>query len=409
MCRWAKYLERVFNEANKKPVSFGLENVIRVHEMVGRPGEGIPVIHVTGTNGKGTFCTKTALAMQLKGIKTGLFTSPHISTIRERTRVNGEMISKEFTMNFYDRLLEMGEQIGETLTYFDYQTVQALAYFKEKKVDAIVLEVGMGGRLDSTNLLPTCLSAVVTDIDLDHTEVLGNTREDILREKMGIVKRRTRVVVGPRVPRELAQRMCRSKGSMLYVQEKTYDNYVQEIDALVRLNAETIQFDLDFVDKVKDVEGAKCMPPCRLQPLELSSPQCTAYLDVGHNPAAIERVLKTLQDKHSDSKLYLFFGCKPTKDASSLKAIFESYSPFIEKLQWTSLDQEEIRKCLTSFLEIMRNDGGSSTKKILLIGGSFHMMSPAINVLSPQLSTETLAKLPIESDTLDMNNTYRLK
>ena len=182
-------------------VKMGLENMIVFNQKLGNPAGQITTIHVTGTNGKGSVVHKIAKALQASGYKTGMYVSPHISSFRERITINGEMISEDDVVKYLDRINQIEPSLPTSLTFFESVTGMAFDYFKEKQVDVAVVEVGLGGRLDSTNIITPELS-VITSIGLDHQGILGNTITDIAREKAGIIKDGIPVVVGPNCPHQ---------------------------------------------------------------------------------------------------------------------------------------------------------------------------------------------------------------
>lgn len=172
----------------------GLDTVRALSEMFGNPHKRLKTIHVGGTNGKGSTAHTIAAVLQSAGYKVGLFTSPHLLDFRERIRVNGEMIDKEKVSGFADRFIKKG---GESLSpsFFELTTIMAFEYFADSEVDVAVIEVGLGGRLDSTNIIIPDL-AVITNISKDHTALLGNTLSEIAAEKAGIIKESVPVVIG---------------------------------------------------------------------------------------------------------------------------------------------------------------------------------------------------------------------
>ena len=172
----------------------GLDTVRALSEMFGNPHKRLRTIHVGGTNGKGSTAHTLAAVLQSAGYKVGLFTSPHLIDFRERIRVNGKMIPAEKVTDFVDRFIGNG---GEKLrpSFFELTTIMAFEYFAASEVDVAVIEVGLGGRLDSTNIITPDL-AVITNISKDHTALLGNTLPEIAAEKAGIIKEEVPVVIG---------------------------------------------------------------------------------------------------------------------------------------------------------------------------------------------------------------------
>lgn len=170
-----------------------LTNTILLANHLGNPEKDLKCIHVAGTNGKGSTSHMLASVLQEAGYKVGLYTSPHLKDYRERIKINGKEISKQFVCDFIDANKEFLEQ--NSLSFFEMSVGLAFQYFKESKTDINIIEVGMGGRLDSTNIIMPLVS-VITNIGLDHTQFLGNTLEVIAIEKAGIIKRNVPVVIG---------------------------------------------------------------------------------------------------------------------------------------------------------------------------------------------------------------------
>jgi dihydrofolate synthase/folylpolyglutamate synthase len=170
-----------------------LDNTLRLCELLDNPEKEFKSIHIAGTNGKGSTSHIVASVLQEAGFKTGLYTSPHLKDFRERIRINGEMISEDYVVSFIDRYKSQFEEIG--LSFFEMTVGMAFKYFEEQSVDIVVLETGMGGRLDSTNVVVPELS-VITNIGLDHTQFLGDTLEKVAGEKAGIIKKGVPVVIG---------------------------------------------------------------------------------------------------------------------------------------------------------------------------------------------------------------------
>ena len=171
----------------------GLENIRALDNWAGNPAASLICIHVAGTNGKGSTSSLIASVLTAAGYRTGLYTSPHLVDMRERIRVDGVPVTKEFVADFTSRLTNGGCPVAPS--YFEALSVMAFEWFRLQKVDVAVIEVGLGGRLDSTNIITPLLS-VITNISLDHTAILGDTPEAIAAEKAGIIKPGVPVVVG---------------------------------------------------------------------------------------------------------------------------------------------------------------------------------------------------------------------
>jgi len=170
-----------------------LVNTLNFAEHLGHPENGFRSVHIGGTNGKGSTSSLVASVLQEAGYKVGLYTSPHLTDFRERIKINGQEISEEFVVNFIEKNKEF---LGKNhLSFFEMTVGMAFQYFAECRVDVAVIEVGLGGRLDSTNII-TPLVSVITNIGWDHMNILGNTLEEIASEKAGIIKQNIPVVVG---------------------------------------------------------------------------------------------------------------------------------------------------------------------------------------------------------------------
>ena len=175
----------------------GLYNTYQLDNHFGHPHQHYKTIHVAGTNGKGSCSHTMAAILQASGFKVGLFTSPHLVDFRERIRVNGEMISEQYVIDFVEQHRAFFEPLHPS--FFELTTAMAFKYFAEQHVDVAVIEVGLGGRLDCTNIITPMLS-VITNISLDHTDMLGDTLAKIAGEKAGIIKEGVPVVIGETTP-----------------------------------------------------------------------------------------------------------------------------------------------------------------------------------------------------------------
>ncbi|MBR7165222.1 MAG: bifunctional folylpolyglutamate synthase/dihydrofolate synthase, partial [Clostridia bacterium] len=166
----------------------GLSRTAALLDAMGNPQDQLRFVHVAGTNGKGSFCAMLSSILKASGLKVGTYTSPYILRFNERMRVDGEDIPDETLARLTEEIQPLAEAMDEKPTEFELITAIAMAYFKEENCDVVVLECGMGGRLDSTNVIKTPLLSVITGIALDHTAFLGNTVKEIAAEKAGITK-----------------------------------------------------------------------------------------------------------------------------------------------------------------------------------------------------------------------------
>lgn len=183
----------MFQSLGKKAYKTGLGNTYFLDKKFQSPHKNYKTIHVGGTNGKGSCSHLIASVLQCAGYRVGLYTSPHLKDFRERIRINGEMISEENVINFLEHHKSIIEKIEPS--FFEITTALALHYFSEQEVDVAVIEVGLGGVLDCTNIISPEIS-IITNISYDHTNILGNTLEDIAQQKAGIIKQKTPVIIG---------------------------------------------------------------------------------------------------------------------------------------------------------------------------------------------------------------------
>lgn len=332
----------------------GLERIAEFCRSIGNPQRNYFVIHIAGTNGKGSVSNMLAAVLQQAGYQTGLFTSPHLTDFRERIRVNGEMIPKQKVVNFVDRHKAEMERLQ--LSFFEMTTAMAFDYFAQSDVEVAVIETGLGGRLDATNIVQPVIS-VITNIGLEHTEYLGDSLPKIAREKGGIIKKCTPVVVGEKnsnynlVLEEIADDLrseliyandaftlgeCGFEGNKQVVTlNRTRDGYPYQLrlDLLgeyQRQNLATVAAVLDtlhettplsisrraFVEGVRDVAQLTAFRG-RWQVL---SEKPLVVCDTGHNEHCIAEVAKQLNGRTNSGKLLCVMGFCEDKDFSKMLA-----------------------------------------------------------------------------------------
>ena len=199
----------------------GLERVTEFCRHLGNPQRNFYTLHVAGTNGKGSVSHILASVLQQAGYRVGLYTSPHLKDFRERIRVDGEMIPKQKVVNFVNKNLSVMQQLG--LSFFEMTTAMAFDYFDKSDVEVAVIETGLGGRLDATNIIVPLLS-IVTNIGLDHTDLLGDTVQKIASEKAGIMKKCVPLVLGESSEQydEVFERRAREVNSRVIYAQKSY-------------------------------------------------------------------------------------------------------------------------------------------------------------------------------------------
>ena len=312
----------------------GLESMEKLDRYLGEPHKTFKSIHIAGTNGKGSTAHMMASVIQTAGHKTGLYTSPHLLDFRERIKVNGFKISKEQVVEFINSHKDYLEK--EKLSFFEMTVGLAFWYFKKQQVEFAIVEVGLGGRLDATNIITPMLS-IITNIGLDHTQFLGYTHDNIAREKAGIIKNRVPVVIGDRDIRtqEVFIEVAKTNNTTIYFAEDSPRNFSSDLKGNyqtkniqtvisafnhlphVHLENNIIQQGLSNVIANTGLKG-------RWQTIKLS-PQ--VILDVAHNKEGLIFVrdqIKTLTYK----KLYLVMGFVQGRKVNDLLALLPKDSNY---------------------------------------------------------------------------------
>lgn len=273
-----------------------LKNIDLALDCLEHPEKSFSSVHVAGTNGKGSVSTKIAKGLELSGFRTGLFTSPHISTFRERIQINGTMIPEKEVVELYSVITSL----SIPLTFFEITTLMAMLYFAKENVDWAVFETGIGGRLDATNYLMPKLS-VITSIALDHTELLGDTLEQIAQEKGGIIKPNVPVVIGPRVPRHVMEKIAHANQSPLTIAPQKGETFEEE-------NNEISKAAMKILGLATISEALKTRPPCRIEEVRSPLYPFPVILDAAHNPDGLIALFKGIE------KLPVIVGLSQTKD-----------------------------------------------------------------------------------------------
>jgi dihydrofolate synthase / folylpolyglutamate synthase len=362
------------NEGILAPSESSLQNTLTLYNAIGRPLDRIPTIHVGGTNGKGSTSFKIAAALQANGIRTGLFVSPHLASFRERAQVNAELIPEDDFIRHMATVCQLCVEHGIPATVFELAFLLACRHFEATGCEAVVLEVGLGGEADATNVVNTMLS-VICSVSLDHTRILGSTVEQIGRVKAGIFKSNIHAIAGPEVPVSVLQEVATTRGALLHLYEEVcqeisshlggslQDGILAEGDVTSssiadtdRLNA-TIALGALWLLKTRLATSVSSVfsrleplnestrralelrPPCRweihnVDVKVLNSPRSSAeagesipqldsehrlvpvqvILDVGHNPAAVGALTRRIRRDLADRKVRILYAVSRDKD-----------------------------------------------------------------------------------------------
>lgn len=306
-------------------MKLGLDNVREFVEHIGNPQDSFPSIHIAGTNGKGSTVKMLGSILSQAGYKTGVFTSPHLVDFRERITINGRKISREFVTDFIER--HKPELVARKITYFEVMVSLALSYFARRRVDIAVMETGLGGRLDATNVLAPIVCGI-TEISYDHTTILGDTLSQIAREKGGIIKGRTPVAFGvmPRSARRTLNSLANNRSAPVLplVSERSLSRYLSELGLTGAHQAENLRLALTIVSSVKkrgyritatDIGAGlrKLRWPGRFQLLKAPN-GATLVLDVAHNQTGIDAFVRTFQERFPGRRANVVAGFVKKKD-----------------------------------------------------------------------------------------------
>ena len=336
----------------------GLDNSLKLDEHLGHPHRNYLTIHIAGTNGKGSCAHTLAAILQQCGYKVGLYTSPHLVDFSERIRVNGSPASHDFICKFVDQEKDFFEPLHPT--FFELTTAMAFKYFSEEEVDIAVIEVGLGGRLDCTNIITPILS-VITNISYDHMQQLGNTLEQIAMEKAGIIKKGVPVVIGETTPetRNIFEAVAQEKKAPILFAEdhpevmsselllhgiryqtKHYGNIQGELGGIYQQkNANTILTtvrvleDLGYMYRYSDTSNSEIrgkeiaegfLSVCRLTGLkgrwQQLSEHPTVVCDTGHNIGGWQYLSQQLSQVKCN-KMHIVFGMVEDKDMDGIMAL----------------------------------------------------------------------------------------
>ena len=311
-----------FQQKGESAYKPGLANVMELDDFYGNPHKNFKTIHIAGTNGKGSVSHTLAAILQSAGYKVGLYTSPHLKDFSERIRVNGKPISEQYVIDF---VREADEIIGKlNPSFFEITTLMAFTYFKHENVDVAVIETGLGGRLDSTNIISPALS-VVTNVSFDHVNLLGNTLEKIAFEKAGIIKKGIPAVVGE-MPNELRPIFTEKTEKVVFAEDNDASDYEFELKGYCQdKNKKTIlaaaellknEFNITEENIVKGLKNVVELTSLMGRWQKLSSAPLI-IADTGHNVAGMQYIVSQITDIKASTKR-LVIGMVGDKDITSM-------------------------------------------------------------------------------------------
>lgn len=430
----------------KHGIKLGLEKTANIASLLGDPHKKFPSIHIAGTNGKGSVSAMTASIVSAHGFKVGLFTSPHIVSFTERIRINNEPISESEVVNLTE---EIKFQIQNSKfkipepTFFEFVTVMAFLYFARNNVDWVVVEVGMGGRLDATNIITPEVS-VITNINYDHKEFLGDTLAEIAKEKAGIIKKNIPVVssMQEKEAEEVIYKTAKERSSHLFMYGKdfsgklkstglngTFFDYFddscslndlhtplagqyQASNACIAIKAAMVALERNSKFKIQNsklIRDGLTATQWHGR-LEIVTRDPLIIIDGAHNPDAANVLARFIKDNLSDYKIILILGVMSDKDITGImtpllplasEIIFtapnygRAASP--QKLAEMALQMGFSSKCANSVrdaIEMAKNLSSSLHRSIapslILITGSFYTLGEAMEALGKKAVFGTL-------------------
>lgn len=301
-------------------IDLGLGRISSALEKLGNPQDSLNFIHVAGTNGKGSVCTMLESILREAGYKTGLYTSPHIFEYTERIKINGEEISKDDFAKYFTEVYNTDVY----LTEFEILTAMMFLYFRRNNVDIVVLETGLGGRFDATNVIKENLCSIITQIDLDHTDRLGKTKDEIAFEKAGIIKKNCPVVtsMGYEAIRDKADEM-----DSMFLMTSPYvpKEFVEALSLKGLHQVENLALVMTAINYLfKDITDLtiiqglrKVKNPCRFEYIE----EKNLIIDASHNPNGILALRNNLDYYFPNQKRRFVFGCLKNKDYEKMMNI----------------------------------------------------------------------------------------
>ena len=377
-----KYIDTInlLTSQGKFYINLGLDRISKILDLLGNPQDKLKIIHVAGTNGKGSACTIIAAILVKSGMKTGLYTSPHIYEYTERIKINGYDIKKDDFTRYIFEICKIADENNIHLTEFEILTAVMFKYFADNNVDIAVVETGLGGRFDATNVIKKNLCSIITHIDLDHTERLGSTKSKIAFEKAGIIKPNCPVFTceGYEEIKDKADE-CNSLFVLVTPFEDTTNLSLKGVCqqenlslALAAVRYLFPQIDEDTIqDALKEVKN-----PCRFQFC-----RDDLIVDASHNPNGVMALKESLDWYFPDKKRCFVFGCLKNKDYKKMMDILfdkgdEIY--FYHFNNKNSCTVEELQNVCEYPSKIFESFDKLPKDSLKIVCGSFYMLNEII-------------------------------
>lgn len=405
--------EKYLHSSGKFRINLGLERISAILELLENPQEKLKIIHVAGTNGKGSVCTLTAEILKQSGYKVGLYTSPHIFKYNERFKVDGNDISDEdFTRNV-TAVEDLAKRNDIDLTEFEILTASAFKYFYEVKVDYVVLETGLGGRFDATNVVKKPLLSVITSVSIDHKDRLGDTIEKIAFEKAGIIKENVDCVINAdnKGLKTILQVACEEQSEVVFADKKVdivFENGInyavfdgkrhefslwglhqrQNLSLVLKIAENLIKKGVNIAEKSIDIALKTVFLPARFQYYK----KFNLIVDGSHNEDAANMLRKNLDFYFPYASRVWIFGCLSTKEYEKVvNTLFRSGDEvFLNHFDNAlSVSAQKIYEKINKKYGILYKEFDKTEnilnyfkqKNLTIVTGSFYMMSDLVKRL----------------------------
>ena len=415
--------EEIINSAKKFGSKPELERIEKLLKIIDNPQDQLKCVHIAGTNGKGSVSFSLASVLKSAGYKVGLFTSPEISDWREKIQINGEKISKSKVcelLDFFKPILESKDFEEDKITEFELITAMAFKFFKDEQCDIAVIETGMGGKWDATNVLKKPICSIITSISKDHTKFLGDTLEQIAEEKCGIIKPHCPVILAENQPQEvqaIAKSIAKIRESEIIIANiSCVKNVTCNIENGMQFDYKNLHINTNLMGKhqiknltcvltaleviKKDfkipnksvVEGlSQVAIPCRL---EIVNRNPIVILDGAHNPAGAETLSDFIKNHLKGKKIIGIMGMFKDKDFETVCA---TVAPLLNKIyavqsnSQRALELSKMRGCVAKYNKNVEEkkvikealqtalQEYSSNNDVVIVFGSFSIMAEAKN------------------------------
>lgn len=374
----------ILTSQGKFYINLGLERVQAVLNILSNPEKKFKCIHVAGTNGKGSVCAMLSAILGMNDLKVGLFTSPHVFEYTERIKINDVEIEKDNFAQGINEILILADKNKIHLTEFEILTVLAFQYFAQNNVDIVILETGLGGRLDATNVIEQNICSIITHVDFDHTERLGNTIEKIAYEKAGIIKRNCPVIISEnnsgyevinKNAKEKNSQLLKAEEAPIFLQEKSAlkGYYQQENLALVLKTIEILnKYGFNISKNMIESGLSNVKHPCRFQYLK----EYNVLIDGAHNPNGTKALRESLDYYFPKQKFNFIFGCLRNKNYQEMmKNLFtQKDSIFFYEFNNANACSYEELACVCEFDSKIFNEFKKDNNVLTVVCGSFYMI-----------------------------------